>query len=485
MMMRLRVFSFFVLILIASPVLAQDTSGSSSTSNPALQRLQAQIDQLTLQAKIADLQAQIQKDKTVTPTVNQVQPLAGKTTADDKSFMEAYTLSYNAMRGTALNIYDRVSSVLPASGPTLVIFDSASFSTISQYRAFRPQLSFLRDGFCRALNPPAAPGRIGAPIAPILGAQDAVTAATNLVGSVATLISLFRTDTNITGTDVAIDDMTLTEEVGNLFKSVHTHANNLPGVSSSHVLLPAVYFPPDLVPTADLQAVLNGATGGCGQPEPDKIVISFAALTLLRVQAGTLYDDDTKKIGKLTDDNTKIDAAKKTQADLKSKVDGNTASTAEKKTYDDAVAAERAATGDIATNVGDAQKIAQMKSEMPVLKSLTDQFDQIAKALGTPDNNGVTPFARYVLSERLSATLNQPDSYVLVIKVVKSSGGNLTKTNLFYGSHLYFTGGSTASFMLLNANTSELMSAGSFTVITNYMREKTFKKTFGSNQIYK
>ncbi len=473
------------------PVLGQVSSGTGSTSNADLQ---AQIDRLTLEGKISALQAQIQKDKTVPSNVTQVQPLAGKTTGDDKSFMEAYALAYNAMRDTAKKIYERI---VLANGIewkdkkiTLVVFDGTSFNTISQYRSFRPQLSFLRASLCQALQSPP-PEEVNRSFI-----EGGITTATNLVGSVATLLAMFRTDVNIAGTDVTIDDATLVGEVANLFtsQSSNTDKDQKPAaqtprvnrlVNGLTVIVPGQYLPPDPVSSADLQEALTGNKWKCSYPEytePEGLILAFASLTYIRGQAGTRFADNSRKLQLVTDDNAKIEAAKQTEGDLNQlKKDVGTLTSPEEKQLTEAKNAQVNARSDIREKVGDLSEINRLKRVTPAIKGLMDQFDALAKILATPDDNGLTPLARFNMSEKLAQLLAAPHTYVLVLKVLKVAGGNLTKTNLFYGSHLYHTGGATASFMLLDANNSNVVSSGSFTSITNYMREKTFKKKFGTN----
>ena len=79
--------------------------------------------------------------------------------------------------------------------------------------------------------------------------------------------------------------------------------------------------------------------------------------------------------------------------------------------------------------------------------------------------------------------LQSPNTYLLNVKVLKSSAANQTKKSLFLGARLYFSGACTASFLLIDSSTSDVVSSGSFTTVTNYMREKTFKQKFGTDVV--
>jgi hypothetical protein len=127
--------------------------------------------------------------------------------------------------------------------------------------------------------------------------------------------------------------------------------------------------------------------------------------------------------------------------------------------------------------------IEKKRQQVADLKAALDRYDTLVKALGTPDSAGLTPLAKYASSDRLSRYLQQPDTYLLALKVLKASASNQTKKNLFLGTRLYFSGACTASFLLIDSATSDVVSSGSFTTVTNYMREKTFKQKFGTEVV--
>ena len=127
--------------------------------------------------------------------------------------------------------------------------------------------------------------------------------------------------------------------------------------------------------------------------------------------------------------------------------------------------------------------IEKKRQQVADLKAALDRYDTLVKALGTPDTAGLTPLAKYASSDRLSQFLLMPNTYLLALKVLKASASNETKKNLFLGTRLYFSGACIASFVLVDSATSDVVSSGSFTIVTNYMREKTFKQKFGTEVV--
>ena len=173
------------------------------------------------------------------PAVTPVQPLAGNITQDDKSFAEATTLAYNAMRADAKRIYDRIETAIASpvhkdKNITLVIYDQASLTGVQQYLAFKPQLALQRESLCFAVT---AAKRLPPEFRPQFAPAEAeagITGATNLVSSVATLLAMFRTDVERRSTEVSIDELTLGEEVANIYKSKRSLPNE-GAVSYTHL----------------------------------------------------------------------------------------------------------------------------------------------------------------------------------------------------------------------------------------------------------
>jgi hypothetical protein len=479
---------------LAGMNLAAQTASPPAPPSPDLTALQNQLNALNLQLQTITAQNQILAAKMGAPAVTPVQPLAGDITQqEEKAFPEASTLAYNAMRADAKRIYDRVETAIASpvhkdKNITLVIYDQASLNGVQQYLAFKPQLTLQRNSLCFATTA----ARIGRPsplasrlaITPA-GVEAGITGATNLVSSVATLLAMFRTDVERRSTDVTIDDLTLVEEVANLYKSKRSLPNE--GVLyNTRMLAPGQYFMPDEIDESELNAIFQGNMGGCEKPSPESFYARMAELAVIRDLASEVYAQSAAFFQKLTDAENKLKEDQTALKLLQAKEKLSDDEKARLKILPDEVIKDKDALknakGVIDKDQNDSA-IEKKRQQVADLKAALDRYDTLVKALGTPDSAGLTPLAKYASSDRLSRYLQQPDTYLLALKVLKASASNQTKKNLFLGTRLYFSGACTASFLLIDSATSDVVSSGSFTTVTNYMREKTFKQRFGTEVV--
>jgi hypothetical protein len=490
-----------VCLVILGMNLAAQTVPPPNPPTPDLTALQNQLNALTLQQQIITAQNQILAAKVGAPAVTPVQPLAGNITQqDDKAFPEASALAYNAMRADAKRIYNRIEAAIASpvhkdKNITLVIYDQASLTGVQQYLAFKPQLALQRESMCFA----ATAARIGPPPSVVsmravpVAVEAGITGATNLVSSVATLLAMFRTDVERRSTDVTIDDMTLVEEVANVYKSKRSLPNE--GVLyNTRVFVPGQYFMPDEVDKSELNKifelkdsdVFNENAGGCKKEPPVGFYARMAELAVIRDLANEVYAQSQALFDKLTAADNKLKADQTALKLLQAK----------EKLTDDEKAALKVLQGEVETDKDALTKakkaidkdqndsaIEKKRQQVADLKAALDRYDALVKALGTADSTGLTPLAKYASAHRLSRYLQAPDTYLLNLKVLKSSASNQTKKNLFLGTRLYFSGACTASFLLIDSATSDVVSSGLFTTITNYMREKTFKQKFGTEVV--
>jgi hypothetical protein len=483
---------------LAGMSLAAQTAPVPNPPSPDLTALQNQLNALTLQQQIITAQNQILAAKVGAPAVTPVQPLAGNITQDDKSFAEATTLAYNAMRADAKRIYDRIETAIASpvhkdKNITLVIYDQASLTGVQQYLAFKPQLALQRESLCFAVT---AAKRLPPEFRPQFAPAEAeagITGATNLVSSVATLLAMFRTDVERRSTEVSIDELTLGEEVANIYKSKRSLPNE--GVLyNTRVFVPGQYFMPYEVDQSELNKlfelkaseVFNEKAGGCKRDPPVGFYARMAELAVIHDLAIEVYAQLYAPFQKLTDAENKLkgdqdelqvlkaiekptDDQKKKSDELQKKVERDK----------DALTKAKQAIGEN----GNDNAIEKKRQQVADLKAALERYNVLVEALGKPDSAGVTPLAKYASSDRLSRYLQLPDTYLLGLKVLKSSASNQTKKNLFLGTRLYFSGACTASFFLIDSATSDVVSSGSFTTVTNYMREKTFKRKFGTEVV--
>ena len=306
---------------------------------------------------------------------------------------------------------------------------------------------------------------------------------------------MFHTDVDRRSTDVTIDDLSLMQEVGNIYKSKRSLPN--PGVLyNTRLFLPSQYFMPDEVDKSELKKifelqdsdVFNESAGGCKNDPPVGFYAGMAELAVIRDLATEVYAQSSAPFQKLTDADTKLKADQSALQLLRAKP-GDKLSDDDKaqlKILPDEISKDQEALNTAKKAIdktGNDNAIEKKRQQVADLKSQLDRYDTLVKALGTVDSTGTTPLAKYASADRLSRYLQLPNTYLLNVKVLKSSAANQTKKNLFLGTRLYFSGACTASFLLIDSSTSDVVSSGSFTTVTNYMREKTFKQKFGTDVV--
>ena len=483
---------------------APPTTPPATPPTPDLTALQNQLNALTLQQQILTTQNQILAAKVGAPAVTPVQPLAGNITqTDDKAFPEASTLAYNAMRADAKLIYNRIEAAISSpvhqdKNITLVFYDQPSLTGVQQYLAFKPQLALQREIICFAasaarIGPPSSgPNRLA--LTPAAG-EAGITGATNLVSSVATLLAMFHTDVERRSADFTIDELALVEEVANIYKSKRSLPNNQGELYNTRVFVPSQYFMPDEIDKSELKKifelsasdVFNKEAGGCRNEPPVGFYARMAELAVIRDLANEVYAQSAALIQKLTDAENQLKADQSELAQLRAKPSEKLSEDdkARLKTLPDEVARDKDAltkAKEAIDSKGNKDAIEKKRQQVADLKAALDRYDVLVKALSTPES-GITPLAKYASADRLSRYLQRPDTYLLSLKVLKSSQSNQTKKNLFLGTRLYFSGACTASFLLIDSATSDVVSSGSFTTVTNYMREKTFKQKFGTEVV--
>jgi hypothetical protein len=193
-----------------------------------------------LQSQINDLERKMQLEKAendleqqritnlITATRNETKPLKNETTfiRDEKATAEVSALSYDALNQLSQQI---VTSIDPVSQrySTIVIYNDRDFQLLAGYWLYKHQAKLALDNFdtflgaLRAVKDPttgsAKPVRPGdrmsamSDLSGILGAPAVATAA---VGSVAQLLSMFRSETFVTSSVGTVEESSLATTVG-------------------------------------------------------------------------------------------------------------------------------------------------------------------------------------------------------------------------------------------------------------------------------
>lgn len=128
--------------------------------------------------------------------------LNGELKVDDNVNIEVEILSHNALRLTANRIGVRVATVNPKS---IVFYSQKEIDSIQAYRLSLKQLASLSDRYNSMLADLAADRELAAALVP--------EAAATILKSIVDLVALFRTDIDIKGKTVTIDDAAASNQV--------------------------------------------------------------------------------------------------------------------------------------------------------------------------------------------------------------------------------------------------------------------------------
>jgi hypothetical protein len=499
----------FFLVLISSPsrIAAQgETPSPSPSASPKTQEeidLEQEIRLLTLKKQRDDLKKGIREDQPTPspPPAPSTTPLEGKTTLDDNVFLEVEMVSHNAMSEAADRISTEIGSKM--SKPAVIAIYNAKdiaawrFYT-SMFPAFKGQLNSLEHKYSDlgiSLPTPTLTG-----LGPLAAVQTDLEAGANALRAFVDLIAIFRTDTDIKGKAVTIDESALVAELFRALKN--TYKDN------ATLYYPAV-FPPQLMdPNGKfIDSPTLSAIGKLFKLE-GLAVDNIADLAKLKddLAKDDTLNDEIKKNNKTIQDNSdqlsKLDDKLKTlRLQLKKTKPGSAKAARlgkqikavedQKKTQteeNDKLTKETAKTtqqearlkneiGRLVTKLnsiipnGAATKPDDIQAKIDELKALNGEFDKFTAGFVTiNDTTGVNPLTLFIKAENLDAALKeclpttittQPGqpavprqcktAYWLELKTLKAGGNNRTRKNLiryFSGAKVDHSGGVIVEYTL-------------------------------------
>jgi hypothetical protein len=115
------------------------------------------------------------------------------------------------------------------------------------------------------------------------------------------------------------------------------------------------------------------------------------------------------------------------------------------------------------------------------MKALNTQFDKLIENLSAVDDEtGLSAVTALVRAEKLRARLNNPDAYVLYVKVQAAGGNNKVTRNLFKGTKLFHSGGSIVSYVLFD-HTGAVRTSKTLYNYTGYVKDKHLKQNEEEN----
>ncbi len=333
--------------------------------------------------------------------------------------IEGKILAYRAVDAVASDIATQVLNAAPKA-TNIVIFGDAQFSAITRYWMFRTQLSKLNKSIVQIVG-----GNLDEPRLPGLSSDESLTSCKRgpvkevippLIAVAAGLqvLSLFKTDKVMTGTDVSDDDFALSSAVVGKLKSARPSLN---------IVYPTVYVP--------------NAFPAVPRPEVKSAVLDAV-------------DELERYKGALDRLSTLIDSRKKT---LAAAIGSAKTSASCKSMYE--------------TDVKTLERMEQSNKTLQKLVSNNQEF--LSKV---DDKSGSSVLQDLYIAETL--TSNFKSAYVLKLKTVAAGGATLAEKNLFT-TNFYFSGGAIISYMLLDGQSGEIVSTAVLPRYAQYVKANDFR----------
>ncbi len=97
---------------------------------------------------------------------------------------------------------------------------------------------------------------------------------------------------------------------------------------------------------------------------------------------------------------------------------------------------------------------------VPSASTATSAFGDLRNALMAVSSTGSASLTAILRAEKLMSVAEEKDAAILLVKTSVLGGSVVTRTNLFTGGHLLFTGGAIANYTLFDAATGAVKTSG-------------------------
>jgi hypothetical protein len=469
----------------ASPTPTPAASPSPSPSPEKTEeqkRLEEENATLTLQKTNAQLKKDIRDAR---PTASAT-PLEGKATLDANVNIEAEIISYKTMSALMDNIAGDIQQKY-ASATRFFIYNQSDINDWRYYRILYPTFKKRAEDLGTAYD-----GVIVLPAGGAGSVVDAFEVGSTIIKSLVDFISMFRTDTEIQGKSVTIDDGALVSEA---VRALSTKYSQQVTVYNSAVFVPQLLatsdttnFPFTSVGTPTAAAVAPKDVPPFGRRQnkqvpffaspiadiigklstkkktADAVLVMLAALKADLESVKRLDDDNFAKNQAITEDNrliaryagklndkkkkaklkpAEVEALEDQKAQKEAEVAKFTAVVNDNNTKIKTISGRAKTTttlvnpqlvGVAAADLADPEFIARKIDEIKTVNTAYGTF--IDSAVKIDAQAGASPLTLFVKGETMEALANDDNAYWLVLKVDKAGGNNRIQRNLIR----YFTG---------------------------------------------
>jgi hypothetical protein len=370
--------------------------------------------------------------------------------------IETYTLAYNALRGDAIKIANRIApTTAPSAGKEarIIFFDRATFDDIDGLRVTELELAVLNREICNIVTPP--PGGAAA-----AGGTDVLSGVGSIISATASLLQAVTPDSTATNAEAKIPTAALTTEVARALMAKQP---------ALQIFVPRFYVP---FPSLGAVTELSGCPYSSASA-PKGLLDSYRNLITAYARAQTLLVTD--KPHKLSD------SEKTALKEIMSRIDSL-------RNQLEGVVVDQLAKGDTP------QK--PQKGKSPTKPGAANgaapddgsaQDDSSPAPAPAPMVSPLIRFARVeaFLEDTLKgcqATDNKALCYVLYLRVGQAGGGTIVKKWVFHPTWYYYSGGTSSFYALLDLGSGRVRASGTVSTVTNYMKLGTFQKKYSTQR---
>jgi hypothetical protein len=437
-MIRFLTLTLMGVTIMATTNVAVGQSQTPVSTDPTLAALQLQQQELEAQQAALDARVKMQQDQQALLTgllpASTATPQSGAFTVTGTNPFDSQKLAYDALAKVAQTLATKV----PA-GPVLV-YDQTEMNSLVNYKsvlkvltAVQTQVAKLKGTFSNQVDPEAQNLlRVPTSTVPSAARSFAGILAPGLalggLKTVSDLIGMFRTNTNIAFSTFNPDDVALAAAVTAVLVSNQVSVYQ-PAVMSLDATDNTSAFM-DLL--SQVQGDLIDLQNNLAADQSKLQQVSEALGTFIQADQALQANTDATRQAGLTN-------AKEVARVFALGLLGGTATTPL----------------DVPTaNIWKAQRdqflkeLAQLASSV---STMTTNFGTLQTSLTAVTNTGSATLTSILRAEKLMAKASLTNASILLVKTSVLGGSVVTRTNLFSGGHLLYTGGAIVNYTVFDA----------------------------------
>ena len=461
-MRKSSIFASLVVVALSNPAFAQtaqeakeqadiekakaDAAASKAAAKKSELDLQQAEEKSRLELQSAQDKADEAKRKALTESIAAVNSL--KTDAKDVSVtgnaIESKALANRSVTKVAEQVTAKIPPAVCGGKTTVILADDLAIAALPNYEVGVLTLSVLAKSYGGlVVNAQKS-------FADLKGMHDrkeksflaAAPALLQGVAAVGAIAQTFKTQLNVTGSDVAIDQLAIYGALAGIW----------PTKCAASTLTAYPNLGKDFA-TSDAAKLMDKIVNLLATAQD---LESEIALWLIPNKAASARDLDA------------IEAAQKAAAATPA------AGTPKKK----APTAEQKAAAEARKST-----IADIETILAKLKAADQRVDlAIQQLVATSEKQPVSPIAQLARLERFATAVKSPNAYVLTIKAVAGGGNTVTTNNFWRGPKVFHSGGAVLAYTLLRATDGAYVDGGVLDSHQGYVQlDIAGKKSLGSS----